>query len=118
MTVTTRHPESKFGVPVVLDEEGRVLDTCHAVRFFRRYYGLTSREFGQMTNATSNSVIGWECGRTAIPVSVLLVIKDFLEDEKERVMRGGLITGKIRSEMLQKRLDQSGSKIASAQRMK
>ncbi len=63
MKVTTNHPSSSYGQPVILDDSGRVIDYAPGIKVIRKKLGLTARELGEKLGVAERTVNGWEGGR-------------------------------------------------------
>lgn len=63
MRITANHPASSYGVPVILDDGGSVLDYGPGVALLRRRLGLTQRELAGACGYSVRTVQGWELGR-------------------------------------------------------
>lgn len=63
MTVTTDHPSSSYGIPVILDDAGEVLDYAPGVKAVRARLGLTTAGLAEATGRSRRTVEGWEQGR-------------------------------------------------------
>lgn len=66
MKITTDHPASSYGVPVILDDEGRPMDYPEGVAAVRERLGLTQAELAAKCGVSRRTVEGWALGR---PVS-------------------------------------------------
>ena len=68
MTITTNNPASRYGMPVILDDDGSVIgsvmDYADGIRAIRRHCALSTAELGAICGVSRRTVEGWECGRT------------------------------------------------------
>ena len=68
MTITTNNPASRYGMPVILDDDGSVIgsvmDYADGIRAIRRHCALSTTELGAICGVSRRTVEGWECGRT------------------------------------------------------
>jgi len=63
MIVTIDHAASSYGVPVILGDDGQVLDYAPGIRSIRDKLGLTARQLGELCGVSERTVNGWEQGR-------------------------------------------------------
>jgi len=63
MRCTTDHPASSYGIPVILDDGGQVMDYAPGVKAARAKLGLTARQLGELCGVSERTVNGWEQGR-------------------------------------------------------
>ncbi len=61
--VTCDHPQSSYGVPVILDGLGNPLDYTEGVRAAKDWLGLGNRELGVACGVSERTVEGWLNGR-------------------------------------------------------
>ena len=63
MQIATSHATSSFGMPVIVDDHGAVLDYADGIRRIRRFLELSTREFAKQCGVSQRTVEGWEQGR-------------------------------------------------------
>lgn len=63
MHVTIEHPASSYGVPVILDDRGRLIDYAPGIKAARFLLGLTARQLAEQLGVSERTVNGWEQGR-------------------------------------------------------
>jgi DNA-binding transcriptional regulator YiaG len=63
MRVTTNHPSSSYGQPVILDDSGQVLDYAPGIQAIRAKAGLTTQALADLCGVSRRTVEGWEQGR-------------------------------------------------------
>lgn len=63
MKITLHHPASSYGMPVILDDAGRVMDYPDGFRAIRARLGLSVRDVGALCDCSPRTVQGWELGR-------------------------------------------------------
>jgi hypothetical protein len=73
MQVTTSHPASSYGVPVILDDSGLPLDYSDGLRRCRYRLKLSTVELGRHFGCSGRTIEGYEQGRI-IPVAALNVL--------------------------------------------
>lgn len=62
MQITTTHPASSYGVPVILDAKGAPMDYAPGIRNFRAYLDLSRRDLAEKIGVSKRTVEGWENG--------------------------------------------------------
>lgn len=78
MRITTDHAASSYGIPVILNDEGQVMDHAPGVQAVRRHLGLSTAELGAACGKSRRTVEGWEQGRHMVPTAALLVMAGLL----------------------------------------
>ena len=63
MRVTTNHSSSSYGVPVILDDRGRVMDYAPGIKAVRAKLELSTQDLADKCNVSRRTVEGWEQGR-------------------------------------------------------
>ena len=63
MTITTIHPASSYGMPVIIDDDGSVIDYRDGIQKIRDSLGLSTTELGKLCGVSRRTVEGWEQGR-------------------------------------------------------
>jgi DNA-binding XRE family transcriptional regulator len=63
MRVTTHHPSSSYGVPVILADDGSVMDYGPGVKAIREKAGMTTEQLANKIGVSRRTVEGWEQGR-------------------------------------------------------
>ena len=63
MTITTNHPASSYGMPVIIDDAGVPMDYADGIKAIRRHFALSTTELGALCGVSSRTVEGWEHGR-------------------------------------------------------
>ena len=63
MRVTTNHPSSSYGVPVILADHGGVMDYGPGVKAIREKAGMTTQQLADEIGVSRRTVEGWESGR-------------------------------------------------------
>ena len=58
MTITTKHSTSSHGVPVILDDDGLVMDYGPGVKAIRAMAGMTTQ---QLADRSEERRVGKEC---------------------------------------------------------
>ena len=79
MKVTTDHPSSRYGMPVILDDADQPLDYAPGVRAVRAALGVSTAAIAEATGKSRRTVEDWEQGRflpTAAALNVLGVLLD------------------------------------------
>ena len=78
MTVTTHHPSSSYGVPVILADDGSVMDYATGIKTLRAKIGLSTQQLAQKIGVSRRTVEGWEQGRP-ISTPALKLLATLLE---------------------------------------
>jgi ribosome-binding protein aMBF1 (putative translation factor) len=76
--ITTQHSRSSYGIPVILDDRGQVIDYAPGIRLAMDTLGWSKRTLAERTGASVRTVEGWLQGRMPL-VSALNVLRDALE---------------------------------------
>lgn len=63
MRITTDHSASSYGQPVILADDGSVMDYAPGVRAARKLLDLSTADFGGRMGVSARTVEGWEQGR-------------------------------------------------------
>ena len=84
MKITLYHPASSYGLPVILDDAGHVMDYPDGFRAIRARLGLSVRDVGALCDCSPRTVQGWELGR-APSAAALNVLGLLLEKEEKPV---------------------------------
>lgn len=63
MRITIDHSASSYGVPVILDDAGKVMDYAPGIKAARVYLGLTAAALANKLGVSARTVNGWEQGR-------------------------------------------------------
>lgn len=74
MRITLNHPASSYGIPVILDDTGKVMDPGPGVSAVRKTIGWSRPVFASMCNVSIRTVEAWET-RIPVPASALNVLK-------------------------------------------
>jgi ribosome-binding protein aMBF1 (putative translation factor) len=77
MKVTTNHSTSSYGIPVILGDDGQVMDYAVGIKAIRRARGLSTTQLAAACNVSRRTVEGWEQGRMPL-VSALNVMRDLV----------------------------------------
>lgn len=73
MQVTTTHSASSYGMPVILDDDGNLMDYAPGVKAIRVKLDITTAELAEKCGVSKRTVEGWEQGRmpTAAALNVM-----------------------------------------------
>ena len=63
MKITIDHPSSSYGQPVILGDNGAVLDYAPGIKAVRAKLGLSAAELAEKLGVSERTVNGWEQGR-------------------------------------------------------
>jgi DNA-binding XRE family transcriptional regulator len=78
MTITTRHPSSSHGLPVVLDDKGEPMDPAVGVKAARHRLGWTVAEAADRAGKNGRSITHYESGHRPPPADYLNLLSDAL----------------------------------------
>lgn len=73
MRVTTNHPASSYGQPVILADDGSPMDYAPGIKAIRTKCGLSTQALADLCGVSRRTVEGWEQGRmpTAAALNVM-----------------------------------------------
>ena len=77
MQITTRHPKSLHGVPVILNDNGKLMTHKAGIQAIRAALGLTAKQLAEKCGVSFKTLQGWEYGKPP-NVAALLVMRDLL----------------------------------------
>lgn len=77
MKITTQHPYSHHGVPVILSDISAYMPHAEGIRAIRRHLSLSVRDLAARCGVSPRTVEGWEQGRP-VPAAALNVMGDLL----------------------------------------
>ena len=63
MKITCNHSSSSYGVPVILSDDGDVVDDAPGIKAVRAKLGLSTQDLAEQCNVSRRTVEGWEQGR-------------------------------------------------------
>jgi ribosome-binding protein aMBF1 (putative translation factor) len=63
MKITCNHSSSSYGVPVILSDDGDVMDYAPGIKAVRSKLGLSTQDLAEKCNVSRRTVEGWEQGR-------------------------------------------------------
>lgn len=63
MRITTEHPSSSYGLPVILTDGGEPLDYADGIRAIRAARGWSTDDLARRCGVSRRTVEGWEQGR-------------------------------------------------------
>lgn len=77
MVITTIHSASSYGQPVILDDDGNLMDYAAGIKLLRSKLELSTANLANACGVSKRTVEGWEQGR--LPTAAALnVMADFL----------------------------------------
>jgi transcriptional regulator with XRE-family HTH domain len=76
MQVTTTHSSSSFGQPVILADDGSVMDYAPGIKAIREQIGLSTQQLANYCGVSRRTVEGWEQGR--MPTAAALNVMAYL----------------------------------------
>ncbi len=63
MKITCEHSASSYGVPVILDDDGRLMPYDNGIRTLRLRLTLSTQQLADACGCSRRTVEGWEQGR-------------------------------------------------------
>lgn len=67
MKITTDHPSSSYGIPVILADDGALMDPGPGLMAVRRKLGLSRAQMGTVLGVSPRTVQAYEQGFRTIP---------------------------------------------------
>lgn len=73
MKITCNHSASSYGVPVILADDGALMDYAPGIKAIRTRLGLSTQQLADLCGVSRRTVEGWEQGRspTAAALNVM-----------------------------------------------
>lgn len=78
MRITTDHPASSYGIPVILDDQGEPMNHAAGLKAVRLRLGMSQAQLGAIVGKSWRTIGNYEQGRNAVPTEVLNVVADML----------------------------------------
>jgi len=63
MQITTDHPSSSYGQPVILADDGSVMDYAPGIKAIREKNKMNTQQLADAVGVSRRTVEGWESGR-------------------------------------------------------
>lgn len=63
MKITCAHSSSSYGVPVILGDDGEVMNYAPGIKALRAKLNLSTQDLADHCNVSRRTVEGWEQGR-------------------------------------------------------
>ncbi len=82
MKITTKHKDSKFGVPVILNDAGDVMNQRDGLAMVKEKLGFKYHVLAFLCGTKTRTFEGWAQGRP-MPASALIVLAEELEKKEE-----------------------------------
>jgi len=79
MKITINHRLSKFGYPVILDDDGYTMTIPDGLRLLRKKAGINRQELGDLCGVSDRTVEAWEQGWRKPTASALFIAGNLLE---------------------------------------
>ena len=76
MKVTINHSASSYGVPVILSDDGAVMDYAAGIKAIRAQIGMSTDDVAAHCGVSRRTVEGWEQGR--MPTTAALNMLGYL----------------------------------------
>ena len=81
MKITTNHPASSHGIPVILDDYGQPMDLSHGIIAFMAVTQTSAKCLANKCGVSIRTVEGWRQGRQP-KANALNVMKSILEGKE------------------------------------
>ena len=88
MRVTTQHNASSYGLPVILADDGSLMDYAPGIKAIRAQIGLSTDDLAAHCGVSRRTVEGWEQGR--MPNAAALNVLGYLLITHQTENRKGL----------------------------
>jgi ribosome-binding protein aMBF1 (putative translation factor) len=82
--ITTEHSRSSYGIPVIINDDGEVMDYSPGVRAVRRALGVSTAELAEACGKSRRTVEDWEQGRYMPATESLIVMARLLDHRLRR----------------------------------
>lgn len=63
MKITCNHSSSSYGVPIILGDDGDVMNYALGIKAVRSKLGISTQDLAEKCNVSRRTVEGWEQGR-------------------------------------------------------
>jgi DNA-binding XRE family transcriptional regulator len=83
MEITTDHASSRYGIPVILDDSGEVMDYALGIQAVREKLNLSTQKLSTACGCSRRTVEAWEKGRVP-DAATLNVMSDLLKNPKTK----------------------------------
>ena len=83
MKITTNHPASSYGVPVILDDDGTEMDYKEGVIALKAHLGLSLTTLAAAIGVSRATVADWTYGRNCPSARSLYALADLLARHEE-----------------------------------
>lgn len=76
MRVTTNHSASSYGMPIILDDDGNLIDYGPGIKTIRMNLRWSTQQMADACGVSRRTVEGWEMGRmpTAAALNVMATL--------------------------------------------
>lgn len=81
MRITSEHPASSYGFPVILDDDDQPLEYPEGFQAARHRLQLTTAELGELVDRSPRTIEDYEQGRRNIPAEVLYALGYLLDEQ-------------------------------------
>jgi DNA-binding transcriptional regulator YiaG len=86
MKITCEHDASSHGIPVILDDDGTVMEYANGIKALRERLQLSTQELAEACEVSRRTVEGWEQGRAidAAPLNLMALLLKRSKPTKRR----------------------------------
>jgi DNA-binding XRE family transcriptional regulator len=89
MQITTNHPSSSYGVPVILDDRGEPMDYAAGVKAVKARLGMTWAQLAEVCGVSRRTAEMWGQGQV-VSAAALNVMADLVNAERsDRPIKDG-----------------------------
>ena len=82
MKITTNHPQSSYGIPVILSRVGEVMDYAGGLCAVMERLNISPAELATACGVSVATVYNWRSGNRRLTTEALNVLRDRLEGVK------------------------------------
>lgn len=79
MKITTTHSASYLGYPVIVADDGTLMDTGPGIRAIRESLGLTRQQLAPLLGINWRTLEGWEQGNKAPAAKRLYMLAELIQ---------------------------------------
>jgi DNA-binding transcriptional regulator YiaG len=82
MEITCEHSASSYGIPVILDDSGHVMDYAPGIKAVRVRLGLTAAQLAERCGVSVRTVNAWEIASRNVPASALNMLATLIKKKE------------------------------------
>ena len=81
MKITTDHPTSSYNIPVILDDNGQVMDYAHGIKKIKDKMGMTYEQIAAEIGVSPRTVRSWVYDGRVPPRPVLFLLAKIVNEK-------------------------------------